>query len=115
MMTRMAEHLRVSHRAREATAKAGAEARSVQNRTEHFQRTLTALGAILLGPGLVAAIYGANVDLPGRDRLLGTLILIVGMVTVSLISVAVLKYIRRNERRIRPDPRRAAEEEARPR
>src|SRR5664280_3395916 len=68
-------------------AKAGAEARSVQNRTEHFQRTLTALGAILLGPGLVAAIYGANVDLPGRDRLLDTLILIVGMVTVSLLSL----------------------------
>src|SRR5664280_447496 len=86
MMTRMAEQLRVSHRAQEATAKAGAEARS-------FQDTLTALGAILLGPGLVAAIYGANVDLPGRDRLLGTLILIVGMVTVSLISFAVLRYI----------------------
>jgi len=95
MMTRMAEQLRVSHRAREATAKAGAEARSVQNRTEHFQRTLTALGAILLGPGLVAAIYGANVDLPGRDRLLDTLILIVGMVTVSLISFAVLRCIQR--------------------
>ena len=79
MMTRMAEQLRVSH-------KAGVEASS-------FQDTLTVLGAILLGPGLVAAIYGANVDLPGRDRLLGTLILIVGMVTVSLISFAVLRYI----------------------
>ena len=86
MMTRMAEQLRVSHRAQEA-------ATSDENRNERFQHTLTALGAILLGPGLVAAIYGANVDLPGRDRLLGTLILIVGMVTVSLISFAVLQRI----------------------
>ena len=93
MMTRMAEQLRVSHRAQEAATKAGAEARIVQNRNVRFQDTLTALGAILLGPGLVAAIYGANVDLPGRDRLLGTLILIVGMVTVSLISFAVLQRI----------------------
>src|SRR5664279_3046089 len=99
MMTRMAEQLRVSHRAQEATAKPAPRrvlfcSESHRALPAHTYRARCDSAR----PGLVAAIYGANVDLPGRDRLLGTLILIVGMVTVSLLSLisfAVLRCIQR--------------------
>lgn len=35
--------------------------------TERFQRLITIVGAAVLVPGLVAAVFGANVDFPRRD------------------------------------------------
>jgi CorA-like Mg2+ transporter protein len=39
--------------------------------TERFQRLLTLVGTTVLVPGLVAAVFGANVDLPGKNSLDG--------------------------------------------
>lgn len=35
--------------------------------TERFQRLITIVGAAVLVPGLVAGVFGANVDFPGRE------------------------------------------------
>lgn len=39
--------------------------------TARFQRLLTLVGTTVLVPGLVAAVFGANVNFPGRDTLDG--------------------------------------------
>lgn len=37
------------------------------SRTARFQRLVTLIGAAVLVPGLIAAVFGANVGVPGRD------------------------------------------------
>jgi Mg2+ and Co2+ transporter CorA len=64
-----------------------------QTQSGKFQDRLTLLGAILLGPALVATVFGANVELPGRDQVLGTLIMLGGMVIVVVLSVLILRRL----------------------
>ncbi len=97
-MSQVREQLQLARRAQMEAEAARVEAKREQANTERFQQVLTVLGAILLGPGLVAAIYGANVDLPGRDRLAGTVILIVGMVVVSALSLVLVRVVQRRHR-----------------
>jgi hypothetical protein len=44
-----------------------AVAQGQQAKQEGFNRLLAVFGTMVLIPGLVAAVYGANVALPGRD------------------------------------------------
>ena len=41
--------------------------RVAQDRFGRFQQSFTLLTALVLVPGLVAAVFGANVELPFRD------------------------------------------------
>lgn len=102
-MTQMRKQLEVTHKAQQDANQAQAAATREQESTRRFQNTLTVLGAILLGPGLVAAIYGANVDLPGKERISGTIILIIGMVVVSVLSYLFMLRMQRRPSRL-PDP-----------
>ena len=51
-----------------------------QNATERFQRRATVVGAAVLIPALVAGIFGANVELPGKDEVRGLVAMIFFMV-----------------------------------
>lgn len=46
-------------------------------RSEEFQNLLAKVGGAAVLPALVAAVYGANVALPGRDTWLGLLVMLV--------------------------------------
>ena len=68
-------------------ARQQAHAEKDQAQSRKFQDRITFLGAILLGPGLVAAFFGANVGLPGRDKVLGTIIMAIVMVAVGIAAL----------------------------
>jgi len=53
----------------------------------------------VLLPGLVASIYGANIAVPGRDRLAGTVVLVAGMLAIGSLSAWLLGTLDRE----RPD------------
>lgn len=59
--------------------------------TERFQRLLTLVGTTVLVPGLVAAVFGANVDLPGRDTRDGFWAMLCFMVASGAASYALLR------------------------
>ena len=55
-------------------------------RTSRLQRTITLLATVVLLPGLVASIYGANIAVPGRDRTAGTVVLVGAMLAIGAVS-----------------------------
>jgi Mg2+ and Co2+ transporter CorA len=59
--------------------------------TERFQRLLTLVGTTVLVPGLVAAVFGANVDFPGRDTLYGFWAMLCFMIASGAASYALLR------------------------
>jgi hypothetical protein len=67
-----------------------------QNRRDRFQTFTALLGAAIIGPTLVAAIYGANVDFPARDSwqaFVALLLLIFGLSTVGILATKPLQNV----------------------
>lgn len=63
--------------------------------SERFQELATFIAAVLLVPTLVAAIYGANVSLPGKDHAAGLLIMFVAMAITAVVTGLGLRYWQR--------------------
>jgi hypothetical protein len=61
--------------------------------TERFQRLITIIGAAVLVPGLVAAVFGANVDFPGRNSRGAFLAMLTLMAGSALASYAAIRSI----------------------
>ena len=61
--------------------------------TERFQRLLTLVGTTVLVPGLVAAVFGANVDFPGRDTLDGFWAMLCFMIASGAAAYALLRSL----------------------
>jgi hypothetical protein len=59
--------------------------------TERFQRLLTLVGTTVLVPGLVAAVFGANVSFPGRDTLDGFWAMLCFMLASAAAAYALLR------------------------
>ena len=51
-----------------------------------FQNTLTVLAGVLLVPTLIASLYGANTDLPGRNSWTGFIILISSVLLSGVVT-----------------------------
>ena len=69
-------------------------------RSEEFQRNLSYLAAIFLAPSLVAAIYGANTNLPGLHTWLGFALMLALMVLAGGLALVGIRYFRgRQEQR----------------
>jgi hypothetical protein len=62
-----------------------------ERRSRDFQNTLTLLAGVLLVPTLVASIYGANTELPGRGSWTGFGILVAAMVISALVTYIVIR------------------------
>jgi hypothetical protein len=60
---------------------------------ERFQRVVTLVGAAVLVPGLIAAIFGANVNFHGRDQTAGFWAMLLFMVAGGVGSYALLRSI----------------------
>lgn len=61
--------------------------------TERFQRLLTLVGTTVLVPGLVAAIFGANVSVPGEDTGRGFWAMALFMIAAGAGSYALLRSL----------------------
>lgn len=61
--------------------------------TQHFQRLLTLVGTAVLIPGLVAAIFGANVDIPGKGGANAFWAMLLLMVAGAVGSYALLRSL----------------------
>lgn len=68
-------------------------AQEQQQQGERLQSSLAVVAAVLLVPTLVATIYGANTDLPGRDTWAGFEMLVLLMALSAIVTYAVLKKI----------------------
>jgi hypothetical protein len=64
--------------------------------TERFQRLLTLVGTAVLVPGLVAAIFGANVGFRGRDTREAFWAMLLFMVGGGVASYALLRSLQLN-------------------
>lgn len=60
---------------------------------ERLQRVVTVVGAAVLVPGLVAAIFGANVSLPGQGSSKGFAAMLLLMVAGGALSYALLRSV----------------------
>lgn len=60
-------------------------------RDSKFQEIVTFIGALVLLPALVAAIYGANVSLPSQNTTTGFVILLTSMVATACVSLWALR------------------------
>jgi len=74
-----------------STSQALKIARESQRSSEHFQRVVSVLGAAVLGPALVAGLFGANTALPGRDKWWGFALMLVLMVAAAAAIFGLLK------------------------
>jgi Mg2+ and Co2+ transporter CorA len=86
-----AAHLRLAD-AQRRTAQAQSE------QAEKFQRTLDVAIAVIGIPALVAAIYGANTQLPERDSWAGFALLLAAMLLGALATWAAIGRWRRRYR-----------------
>ncbi len=77
----------VAKTAADAATMLGLMEQQIQGRrTSRLQRTITLLATVVLLPGLVASIYGANIAVPGRDRTAGTVVLVGAMLAIGAVS-----------------------------
>jgi uncharacterized membrane-anchored protein len=67
--------------------------------TERFQRLLTLVGTTVLVPGLVAAVFGANVKFPGEGTVTGFWAMLLFMVGAGAGSYALLRTLEGSNRR----------------
>jgi Mg2+ and Co2+ transporter CorA len=88
-----------------ASVTAGQEFRLAQVRADRdgaFQAAIGLIAAVFVAPGLIAAIYGANVrGLPGLDRTTGLWFMLVGAVGSALLSLVLIAVVRHFSRRPR--------------
>ncbi len=92
--TGASRHLELAKEQQQATARE-------QRQTANFQDILSMGAAILLVPTLIAGIFGANTELPGKETWGGFVLLVVCMVSgASLAVVGVLAIRRHQERRL---------------
>lgn len=78
-----------------------AVAQRQQEKQEHFNRLVALFGTAVLVPGLVAAVFGANVALPGRNTTRGLAVMLVLMLACGAGSWAALEIVSRH-RETRP-------------
>ena len=64
---------------------------------EKLQRAGTVLASLILVPGLVAAIYGANVPVPGRDHPQGVMAMLLFMLGGGLLTWALFTLVAQQE------------------
>jgi len=64
--------------------------------TERYQRLLTLIGTTVLVPGLVAAVFGSNVQFPGSDTVDGFWAMLCFMVASGAGSYALLRSLERD-------------------
>ncbi len=76
-----------------ATMEQSRVAYETQARFGRLQQAVTWLTAFLLAPGLVAAVFGANVALPGREGVQRTIVMVVLMAVAALATFALLSRI----------------------
>lgn len=69
---------------------------------EAFQRLLTLVGTAVLVPGLVAAVFGANVNFPGRDTSAGFPAMLLLMLASGLGSYVALEALGASGSSFRP-------------
>lgn len=67
--------------------------REEAKKREHFNHVIALLGALVVGPSLVAAIYGANVSLPHQQTRLGLWFLLGGMVLAGLVVHMLIRLV----------------------
>jgi hypothetical protein len=86
-----------------ASATAGQQFRLAQQRADRdalFYGVVSTLAAIFVGPGLIAAFYGANVKgLPGYDSEIGLWFMLGGAVLATTVSLLLLATVRSLARR----------------
>jgi Mg2+ and Co2+ transporter CorA len=66
--------------------------RRADEQAQRFQTAITALGSLVLGPALIAAVFGANVPLPLGDTWLGLAL----MLALMIISAALIWRVLRS-------------------
>jgi CorA-like Mg2+ transporter protein len=64
--------------------------------TTRFQRVVTIVGAAVLVPGLVAAIFGANVGFHGRDSASAFWAMLLFMTGSAIVTYALVRSLERN-------------------
>lgn len=69
-------------------------------KSEEFQRNLSYLAAIFLAPSLVAAIYGANTELPGLNTWLGFALMLTLMVLAGGLALLAIGFFRDRQERL---------------
>ncbi|MGD7704758.1 OmpH family outer membrane protein [Microlunatus sp. Y2014] len=75
---------------------AGEAREKAQNAQLRLESTIGLVTALLLGPGLVAGLFGANVWFPGRDEPLGLVIMGVAIVVVVIVASVLYRRGRRD-------------------
>lgn len=75
-----------------STSQALEVAQETQKSNERFQRIVGVLGAAILGPTLVAELFGANTAIPGKDAWWGFAIMIALMILSAVALLAVLRW-----------------------
>jgi len=76
-----------------STSQALEVAQESQASDERFQRTISILGAVIVGPALVAGVFGANTALPGKNGWWGFAIMIASMALSALVLLAILNRV----------------------
>ena len=74
-----------------STSQALRIARESQRSSEHFQRVVSVLGAAVVGPALVAGVFGANTALPGQGKWWGFALMLVLMAAAAAVIFRLLK------------------------
>lgn len=64
-------------------------------RTERLQQKFDLVAAVLLVPTLIAGMYGANTDFPGRESEWGTVLMLLLMVFGGIATYSLLRLHRR--------------------
>ena len=102
--------IELSDRLRSALDLVQLQLAQVQGRkTERLQEKFELVAAVLLVPTLVAGAYGANTDFPGVGEEWGTVAMFVLMALGGLLTLTLLRWLRRREeRRLEEEADRAA-------
>jgi CorA-like Mg2+ transporter protein len=76
-----------------STSQALEVAQETQSSNQRFQRIISVLGAAILGPTLVAGLFGANTAIPGKEAWWGFAIMIALMILSAVALLAVLRWL----------------------
>ena len=76
-----------------STSQALRLAQQTQISSERFQRVISVLGAVILGPAVVTGVYGANTALPGKDTWAGFGIMMGAIVLSGLALLGTLRWL----------------------
>jgi Mg2+ and Co2+ transporter CorA len=68
-----------------------------QRASEKLQRGFEVVTAVLLVPALIAGIFGANTELPGRGRWTGFALLVILMLLGTVLALGIIRLLRSKE------------------